>query len=68
MPSAGEGSRSVWAGHELFSEAQQVSVFPPHPRAGIALMGYMWVNGWYTAVTETNILRRPTRHNKTCYT
>ena len=32
--------------------------FPPHPGAGIAIMGYTWVSGWYPAATEFGILKK----------
>ena len=38
---------------------------PPHPGAGIAIRGYMWVSGWYPAATELKVLKRPTHHQKT---
>ena len=31
---------------------------PPHPGAGIAIMGYMWVSGWYLAATELAALKK----------
>ena len=32
-------------------------IIPPHPGAGIAIMGDTWVSGWYTAATELMILK-----------
>ena len=35
-----------------------LGLIPPHPGAGIAIMGYTWVSGWYPAATELTILKK----------